>query len=76
MFVSGSAGSTAGGVKVAYSFVILKSTTREIHCSLHPHAVLPVRDGWQIAPDEVIRAVKAFITLCIQLFAFTTAVLA
>lgn len=76
MFIGGSAGSAAGGVKVIRWLIILKSTTREVHRSLHPRAVLPVRVGRQIIPDEVLRAVAAFITLYILLFTFTTAVLA
>jgi trk system potassium uptake protein TrkH len=76
MFIGGRAGSAAGGVKVVRWLIILKSTTREVHRSLHPRAILPVRVGRQIIPDEVLRAVAAFITLYILLFAFLTAVLA
>ena len=67
---------TAGGVKLVRWLIILKSTNREVHRSLHPRAVLPVRVGRQIIPDEVFRAVAASITLYILLFALTTAVLA
>jgi trk system potassium uptake protein TrkH len=76
MFIGGSAGSAAGGVKVVRWLIILKSTTSEVHRSLHPRAILPVRVGRQIIPDEVLRAVAAFITLYILLFTGITAVLA
>lgn len=76
MFIGGSAGSAAGGVKVVRWLIILKSTTREVHRLLHPRAVMPVRIGRQLVSDEVFRAVAAFVTLYILLFAFTTAVLA
>ena len=75
MFVGGSAGSAGGGIKVVRWLIIIGNTTRELRRSLHPRAVLPVRVGNRVIPEEVLRAVAAFITLYIGLFAFTTAVL-
>ena len=75
MFVGGSAGSAGGGIKVVRWLIIVGNTTRELRRTLHPRAVLPVRVGSRIIPEEVLRAVAAFITLYITLFAFTTAVL-
>ena len=75
MFVGGSAGSAGGGIKVVRWLIITKNTARELRRALHPRAVLPVRVGNRIVPEEVMRAVAAFLTLYIGLFAFTTAVL-
>jgi len=75
MFVGGCAGSAGGGVKVVRWLIIAKNTAREVRRALHPRAVLPVRVGRRIVPEEVLRAVAAFITLYIGLFAFTTVTL-
>ena len=76
MFIGGSAGSAAGGVKVVRWLIITKSTAQEVRRTLHPRAVLPIRIGSRAIPDEVMRAVSAFITLYVGLFAVGTAVLA
>lgn len=76
MFIGGSAGSAAGGVKVARWLIIGKNTAREVRQSLHPRGVFPVRVGSRIVPEDVLRAVAAFITLYVGLFAISTAILA
>lgn len=76
MFVGGSAGSAAGGIKVVRLLIVAKNTAREVRRALHPRAVLPVRVGSRTVPEEVLRAVAAFITLYVALFATTTAALA
>lgn len=43
--------------------------------TLHPRAVLLVHVGGRTIPEEVLRAVAAFITLYVVVFAFSTAVL-
>jgi trk system potassium uptake protein len=63
MFVGGSAGSAAGGIKVMRWLIIGAHTMREIHRALHPRAVLPLRVGPRTIPEDVLRAVAAFITL-------------
>ena len=75
MFVGGSAGSAGGGIKVVRWLIIIGNTTRELRRTLHPRAILPVRVGNRVIPEEVLRAVAAFITLYISLFAVTTSVL-
>jgi trk system potassium uptake protein TrkH len=75
MFVGGSAGSAAGGVKVVRWLIVLRHTGREVQRTLHPRAVLPVRLGGRSIPEEVLRAVAAFITLYVLLFALSTAIM-
>ena len=74
MFIGGSAGSAGGGIKVVRWLMLVQNTMREVRRTLHPRAVLPVRVGNRVVPEEVLRAVSAFITLYIGLFAVTTAV--
>jgi len=75
MFVGGSAGSAAGGIKVARWLIVSRHAARELRHTLHPRAVVPLRVGQRTVPEEVLRAVAAFITLYIGLFAVTTLVL-
>ncbi len=75
MFIGGSAGSAAGGVKIVRWLIIGRSTAREVQRALHPRAVMPVRVGGRIVPDEVLRAVAAFLTLYVGLFAVSVVVL-
>ena len=68
MFIGGSAGSAAGGVKVIRWLIITRNMGREVRRSLHPKAVLPVRVGSRPVSEEVLRAVAAFLTLYLSLF--------
>jgi len=43
--------------------------------ALHPRAVLPVRLGNRVVPEDVLRSVAAFITLYVGLFATSTVIL-
>ncbi len=69
MFIGGSAGSASGGIKVVRWLIVLRQTGREVFRTLHPRAVLPVRLGRSVVPEEVVRAVAAFMTLYVLLFA-------
>lgn len=75
MFIGGSAGSAAGGIKVVRWLIVMKHTGREVQRALHPRAVLPVRLGGRPVPEDVLRAVAAFITLYVMLFGASTAIL-
>jgi len=75
MFIGGSAGSAGGGIKVVRWLIIARNTAREVRRALHPRAVLPVRLGRRVVPEDVLRSVAAFITLYVGLFAASTVVL-
>lgn len=74
-FIGGSAGSAAGGVKVVRWVILVQHTSREVRRTMHPRAVLPVRIGGRVVPEDVQRSVAAFITLYLSLFALTTVAL-
>jgi Trk-type K+ transport system membrane component len=76
MFIGGSAGSAAGGVKVARWLIIVQPHGREVRRALHPRAVLPIRVGDRVVGEEVLRAVAAFITLYTGLIVFSTLLVA
>ncbi len=70
MFIGGSAGSTAGGMKVSRFIVIFKAVYHELHRTFRPHAVFTVKIGRQPVPDEVVKGVLTFFCLFIVLFFF------
>ena len=72
MFIGGSAGSAAGGVKIVRWLIIGQNTRREIRRALHPRAVVPMHLGRVAVPEDVLRAVAAFVTLFVTLTAGLT----
>lgn len=72
MFVGGSAGSTAGGMKVIRILVVLKLIKRDILKIFHPRAVRPVKINDKILPNETIAGINSFTGLYIIIFALST----
>jgi trk system potassium uptake protein TrkH len=63
MFVGGSAGSTAGSMKVMRMVIGLKSTLREVRLIFSPNAVISVIIGGKQVPEPVVRSVAGFFIL-------------
>jgi len=63
MFLGGSAGSTAGGVKVVRHLIMIKNGFLEFKRTLHPNAVLPVRYNTRSIPKEIVFNILAFFIL-------------
>jgi len=75
MFVGGSAGSTAGGIKVWRFVVLFRVVRREIEKLVLPHsAIIPVKIGGRVLDDEYIIKISAFMFSYV-LFAFLAFVL-
>ena len=72
MLVGGSAGSTAGGIKVIRILVMFKLIKREILKIFHPRAIIPLRNDGHILSNEVIAGIYSFIALYVVIFAFGT----
>lgn len=60
MFTGGSAGSTAGGVKIVRHLVILKNGYTEFKRLLHPRAIVPVRINGKAVQQKIVHNVLAF----------------
>ena len=69
MFIGGSAGSTAGAIKVVRHVVIGKILRRELDQTVHPEIVSAVRFNRRPVDERTVRAVIAFVLLYIGLFA-------
>jgi trk system potassium uptake protein len=72
MFVGGSSGSTAGGIKVIRLLISLKLIKREISKIFHPNAFVPIKLGKKIVPNEVVARVNSFIALHLIVFVVGT----
>jgi len=67
-FIGGSAGSTAGGIKVIRCLLIYKQGLREIVRLVHPSAEIPVKLGNSAVPLRVVDAVWGFFSIYIVVF--------
>jgi trk system potassium uptake protein TrkH len=74
MFIGGSAGSAGGGPKVVRHVLMARFTLRELRRTLHPRAVLPVKLGGRVVPEDTMRDVVVFMLFYILVFALGTAV--
>lgn len=62
MFIGGSAGSTAGGIKVVRILLFFKNSVVELKRLIHPSAVLPVKFNKNAVTPEILNNVFAFIS--------------
>jgi trk system potassium uptake protein TrkH len=67
-FIGGSAGSTAGGIKVVRWLLIYKQGVREIVRLVHPSAEIPVKLGNKAVPFRVVDAVWGFFSIYVVVF--------
>ena len=63
MFSGGSAGSTAGGVKVVRHLITIKNGFMEFKRALHPNAIIPVRYNKRALPREIVFTILGFFIL-------------
>jgi trk system potassium uptake protein TrkH len=67
-FIGGSAGSTAGGIKVIRWLLIYKQGIREILRLVHPSAEIPVKLGNKAVPYRVVDAIWGFFSVYVIVF--------
>lgn len=63
MFIGGSAGSTAGGMKMSRILVLMKCAVIELAHTVRPHAVRVVKIGRSAVRDDVLKQIMAFAVL-------------
>ncbi|MGB6038126.1 MAG: potassium transporter TrkG, partial [Cryomorphaceae bacterium] len=68
MFVGGSAGSTAGGVKIIRHLMIAKNSIIEFKRQLHLSAIIPVRFNGKAVAHEITRNILAFVIIYLTIF--------
>ncbi len=75
MFAGGSAGSTAGGIKIMRHILIIKNGLLEFKRTLHPNAIIPVRFNNKTVTEHVVYNVIGFFVLYMLLFVIGALVL-
>jgi trk system potassium uptake protein TrkH len=75
MFIGGSAGSTAGSVKVVRHLLTGKVLRRELDQTVHPEVVSRIRLNRHAVDERILRAVAGFILLYVGAFAVGTLLL-
>ena len=75
MFSGGSAGSTAGGIKLMRHSLIVKNGLLEFKRSLHPNAVIPVRYNNKTVSEHIVYNIIGFFVLYMLLFILGSVVL-
>ncbi|NAS29578.1 TrkH family potassium uptake protein [Flavobacteriaceae bacterium R38] len=68
MFLGGSAGSTAGGVKIVRHMLMVRNGILEFKRALHPNAVIPVRYNNKSVPGEIVYNILGFFILYMLMF--------
>lgn len=63
MFLGGSAGSTAGGIKLVRHLIMIKNGIMEFKRTLHPNAILPVRYNNRAVKQPIVFNILAFFIL-------------
>lgn len=74
MFLGGSAGSTAGGIKVMRHLIMIKNGILEFRRTLHPNAILPVRYNNKAIPQPIVYNILGFFILYMLSFIIGTLV--
>ncbi len=76
LFIGGSAGSTAGGIKIVRHTILFKNSFLEMKRQLHPSAVVPVRLNRHAISQDITFNVLAFIIIYFLIFALGSIVMA
>ncbi len=76
MFVSGSVGSTSGGLKILRWMIAVKVVYREVVQRIHPSSIRPLRVGERVLKEDVVRGALVLIVVYLTLFAVSSIVVA
>ena len=69
MFIGGSAGSTAGGMKISRLMVLFKVGYQEVYHVFRPQARMSVKIGGAVVGEDVTRSILAFFLSFVGFFA-------
>ncbi len=72
MFIGGSAGSTAGAIKVVRILILAKILRRDLDQTVHREAIVPIRLNGLALEERTVRAIGAFVLLYLVVFILGT----
>ncbi len=76
IFLGGSTGSTAGGIKTMRIMIVVKNSFAEFKRLVHPNAIIPVRFDGKPVHASIVHNILAFVVIFILIFVLGTLVLA
>jgi trk system potassium uptake protein TrkH len=76
MFAGASAGSATGSIKVIRHLLLFKIVRRELHQTIHRHAVVPVHVSGSVVDARALRSTIVFVALYLLTFALGAVALA
>jgi trk/ktr system potassium uptake protein len=68
MFIGGSAGSTAGAIKVVRVLMLGRILRRDFDQTVHREAIVPLRLNGAVVEERTVRAIGAFVLLYLVVF--------
>jgi trk system potassium uptake protein TrkH len=75
MFLGGSTGSTAGGIKMARHLVMIKNIKRKLRQLMSPHSVIPIRLNGKSVDENTNTSILTFISIYFIIFTIGTALM-
>ncbi|MBE0673134.1 MAG: TrkH family potassium uptake protein [Bacteroidales bacterium] len=75
MFLGGSTGSTAGGIKMARLLVLYKNLTAKFRKMMYPNAIIPVRINHKSISEQSNSSILSFINAYLIVFITVTVIL-
>lgn len=68
-------GSAGGGIKMIRAIILYRQVYRELNRLAHPNAMLPLKVGGQVVPNQVVFAVLAFFFVWVAILISMTLIL-
>lgn len=68
MFLGGSTGSTAGGIKIVRHLILFRNMKRTFRQLLSPHAIFPIKLNNKSISDETNTSISSFISIYLMVF--------
>ncbi|MBN1115941.1 MAG: TrkH family potassium uptake protein [Bacteroidales bacterium] len=75
MFLGGSTGSTAGGIKIARHLVMIKNIKRKLRQLVSPHAIIPIRLNGKSVDENTNTSILTFISIYFLIFTIGSALM-
>jgi trk system potassium uptake protein len=76
MFIGGSTGSTAGGIKIVRHLILFKNIKRIFIQSTSPNAIIPIRLNKKVIEQDANNSILSFVLIYLAIFVIGTTLLA
>lgn len=66
--IGGCGGSTSGGIKIMRVLMLKEQGKRELKRLVHPQAVVSIKYGKEVLPDQIVQSIWGFVAVFVALF--------